>query len=235
MRKTDRTMRGEEPPWWQRPLGRRWPIMWRLAIDLLDDGLNFVETMDREMRAAEVERCRKKCRQRAEEERAVKCDLAVSYGEALTELKRAEGERGWARDVRTWGTHPEAARRKVALYTFAKMWPTLYARLRVLGPERLSKAVEELDEALAKMTEERTDGSKRVKNLTDDELMECVRSLTARRKKAPMEGARAAAETMAGRVQKLTRSDVRPGSEDAQTLNSLLEAACKHLATLSVA
>ncbi len=226
----------ERRPWSERPIAPGMGVTWRLVISLFESAIDLWETIDAKRRQVELDRRRATAFLAIREEREMAVEMARKTGGALAALKHVEGARGWVRDVRAMGINEDSACQRVALFYFAKNWPTIYMRCRFLGLTKVFKIVRAMDEVVLKLLPdvifERGGHAVPLSKLTDTDYRDYVNGLLKAAPKPLWDRALRNARSTERAVMQLRPSDVPHGAGVAD-LQAWLTGASAHLTALA--
>jgi hypothetical protein len=211
-------------------------VTWRWVISLIEAAVGIWETVDAKRRQIELDRRRATAFLAIREEREMAVEMARKTGGALAALKHVEGARGWVRDVRAMGMNEDSACQRVALFYFAKNWPTIYTRCRFLGLTKVFKIVRGMDTVVLKLLPdvivERSGMKVPVGALTDTDYRDYVNTLLKASPKPLWDRAERGARSAERTVLRLRAGDVPQGARVAD-LQVRLTAAFAHLSALA--
>ncbi len=223
-------------PWSETPVAPGGSLIWRVVLGFFETAIDFWEAVGEKRRQIELDRRRATCflAIRAERESAV--EMARATGGALAALKHVEGARGWVRDVRAMGMNEESACQRVALWYFARNWPTIYARCRFLGLTKVFQIVRAMDQIVAKLFPDHLvsrDGRLvPVAHMTDTDYRAHVNGLLKAEPKPVWDRADKATRSAQSAVMRIRPPDVPQGAS-VEELQARLTASTTYLASLA--
>ena len=223
-------------PWSETPVAPGGRLIWRLVLGFFETAIDFWEAVGEKRRQIELDRRRTACYLAIREERASAVEMARATGGALAALKHVEGARGWVRDVRAMGMNEESARQRVALWYFARNWPTIYMRVRLLGLTKAFQIVRSMDQIVAKLFPDhlvsRDDRVIPLAHLTDSDYRSYVNDLLKTSPKPVWDRADKATRGAQRAVLRIRPSDVPQGAR-VEELQARLTASTAYLASLA--